>query len=44
MNMITYRLSVLVLVVKVREWFCMNKDCVSSVCYLTVLVMSKTPL
>ena len=46
MNMITYGLSVLVLVVKVREWFCMNKDCVSSVsvCYLTVLVMSKTPL
>ena len=31
MNMITYGLSVLVLVVKVREWICMNKDCVSSV-------------
>ena len=31
MNMITYGLSVLILVVKVREWICMNKDCVSSV-------------
>ena len=31
MNMITYGLSVLVLVVKVREWFGMNEDCVSSV-------------
>ena len=31
MNMITYGLSVLVLVVKVREWICMNRDCVSSV-------------
>ena len=31
MNMITYGLSVLVLVVKVRELFCMNKDCGCSV-------------
>ena len=31
MNMITYGLSISVLVVKVREWFGMNKDCVSSV-------------